>query len=460
MQIMDTMLEAEGNTPLVRLRKIVGPNDATVLCKCEYLNPSGSVKDRFVFHVLGQALERGDLKTGGTVVENTSGNTGAAVALWAAVHGVRCYFTIPDKMSSEKINTLKAMGAEVVVCPTAVPADHPDSYYETAKRIARETGGFYLNQYHNKENIEAHYQKTGPEIWDQTEGAFDYFVAGMGTGGTMSGAGRYLKEQNPKLQNIGVDPVGSVFYNLFKTGETGTPHVYKVEGIGEDMPCGALDFSVLDDVHQVDDRDSFIMTRRLAREEGLFAGGASGSAAHVAVKLARDVGPDKTIVVILTDGGKSYVSKIYSDEWMYDNGFMSRPSPAGTVASVLEHKGGGRQIITVKTGQPLCAAVDAFKEHSVSQLPVMDDDGEVVGIVHEVDLLDALVEGRVRTHEEVQRMMKPLEGQIALDAPISRLQEVFSKDLAAVVKEGAKITGILTKIDLIDYLSATEEASA
>ncbi len=459
MQVHDTVLAAAGDTPLVRLRKIVGPNDATVLCKCEYLNPSGSVKDRFVFHVLDRALERGEVKRGGTIVENTSGNTGAAVALWAAVHGIRCYFTIPDKMSSEKINTLKAMGAEVVVCPTAVPADHPDSYYETAKRIAAETGGYYLNQYHNKANIEAHYAETGPEIWAQTGGAMDYFVAGMGTGGTMSGAGRYLKEQKPDLQNVGVDPVGSVFYNLFKTGETGTPHVYKVEGIGEDMACGALDFSVLDDVRQVGDRDSFIMTRRLAREEGLFAGGASGSAVHVAVNLAREVGPDKTIVVILTDSGKSYVSKIYSDEWMYDNGFMSRPSPSGTVASVLEHKD-DRQLFTVSAGQPVCAAVETFKEHSVSQLPVVDNDGETVGIVHEMDLLDALIEGRVRTHEPVDRMVKPLEGQISPDAPISRLQEIFARDLAAVVKDPSGIVGILTKIDLIDYLSAIEEASA
>lgn len=319
---VDSILEAIGDTPLVRLRRLVAPDDAAVLCKCEFLNPSGSIKDRLVLHALERAWERGEIAPGGMVVENTSGNTGAALAMWAAVRGVRCVFTIPDKMSDEKINTLKAMGGEVVVCPTAVPADSPDSYYETAKRLAKEHGAYYLNQYHNEQNIQAHYRLTGPEVWRQTGGEIDAFVAGLGTGGTMSGAGRYLKEQRPEVKNVGVDPVGSVYHSLFSTGEPSEPHVYNVEGIGEDMICGALDLSVLDEVRQVDDKQCFQTARRLAREEGIFAGGSSGGAVHVALEVARELGKGKTVVCILTDGGRAYMSKVYNDTWMREHGFL------------------------------------------------------------------------------------------------------------------------------------------
>ncbi|MCK5799494.1 MAG: cysteine synthase family protein [Deltaproteobacteria bacterium] len=328
MTVYDTILEAIGDTPLVRLRKLVGPEDATVLCKCEFMNPGGSIKDRLALHAMEQAWARGDIGPGGTLVENTSGNTGAALALWGAVRGVHCVFTIPDKMSSEKIDTLTAMGAEVVICPTSVPADAPESYYETAKRLAKERGAYYLNQYHSDLNIQAHYTLTGPEIWAQTEGHIDAFIAGLGTGGTMSGAGRYLKEQDPTIQNIGIDPVGSVFYSLFKTGKASEPHVYQVEGIGEDMLCDALDLSVLDDIRQITDEQCFVTARRLAREEGLFAGGSSGGAVYIALQLARELGPDKTVVCILTDGGKNYVSKIYNDAWMKEHGFaLEIPDP-------------------------------------------------------------------------------------------------------------------------------------
>lgn len=322
MNFHENILSAIGETPLVKLNKLVGPNDATVLVKCEFMNPGGAIKDRMAVHIINKAEAAGLLKPGGTIVENTSGNTGAALAMVAAVRGYKCIFTMPDKMSKEKIDTLKAFGAEVIVTPTAVPADHPDSYYETAKRIARETpNSFYVNQYHSLDNVEAHYLSTGPEIWKQTEGKLDYFVAGLGTGGTMSGAGKYLKEQKPGVQNIGVDPVGSVYYSYFKTGKLSEPHVYKVEGIGEDMLCKAMDFSVLDDVRQVDDATSFHWARRLAREEGILAGGSSGASVAIAVQLAKEVGAGKTIVAVLTDGGKSYISKFYNDDWMRANGF-------------------------------------------------------------------------------------------------------------------------------------------
>ncbi len=324
MRILDTILEAIGHTPMVRLRRLASPQGAEVCVKCEFMNPGGSVKDRMALHILSAAEREGALRPGGCVVENTSGNTGMGLALISAVKGYRLTVTMPDKMSQEKIDLLRSFGVEVVVTPTAVPADHPDSYYETAKRLARErAGSYYVNQYHNVANIEAHYRSTGPEIWDDTAGEVDVLVAGMGTGGTISGVGRCLKERNPAVQVVGVDPIGSVYYDLFHTGQPGEPAVYKVEGIGEDMLCGALDLSVVDDVRRVDDGQCFRMARRLAREEGIFAGGSSGGAVHVAVELAAQMRPDQRVVVILPDSGNRYMSKQFNDEWMARFGFLA-----------------------------------------------------------------------------------------------------------------------------------------
>src|SRR5438067_8441501 len=318
MPVFQNILQAIGNVPLVRLNKVAGPDDASVYAKCEFMNPGGSVKDRMAMFILDKAEGEGRLRPGGTIVENTSGNTGMGVALWAAVKGYRCVFTMPDKMSTEKINALKAFGAEVVVTPTNVPAEDPRSYYETAKRIHRETpGSFMLNQYHNPDNIEAHYRLTGPELEKDVRDAglsFDFFVAGLGTGGTMSGAGKYLKEKFPKSKNIVVDPEGSVYLDYFKTGKLSQPHVYKVEGIGEDMPCKAMDFSVLDDVRRVDDKQSFFAARRVAREEGLFGCGSSGSAILVAVEVAEEMGLGKSVVVTLPGSSSRSTTTVYSDE--------------------------------------------------------------------------------------------------------------------------------------------------
>lgn len=451
MNYHENILAAIGDTPLVKLHRLVGPDDATVLVKCEYLNPGGSVKDRMAVHIVEKAERAGLLSPGGTIVENTSGNTGLALAIVAAVRGYRCIFTIPDKMSQEKIDALKAFGAEVVVTPTNVPADSPESYYSVAKRIARETpNSFYVNQYHNPDNIEAHYETTGPELWKQTEGRLDAFVAGLGTGGTMSGTGKYLKERKPELRNIGVDPLGSVYYEYFRTGRLPEPHVYKVEGIGEDMLCRAMDFSVVDEVRQVDDRTSFVTARRLAREEGIFAGGSSGAAVAVACEVARELGPGKVVVALLPDSGKSYVSKFYSDEWMRDNGFLGDEERAGTVRDLVAHRRG--RVETARPGERIGAVVERMKRFGYSQLPVVGGGSEALGMVHEYDVLNALVAGSASLADPIDALVAPLQGLVSLDTPLARLPDIFAEDHVAVVQEGPRVTAVVTKIDLIEWL--------
>ena len=322
---LNDITEAIGDIPLIKLRRMTAARDikATVLVKPEFLNPSGSVKDRMAVYILDQAIARGDLKPGGTIVEATSGNTGAAVAMYAAANDFKAIFTIPDKMSKEKIDTLKAYGGEVHVCPAAVPAESPESYYETGKRLHRETpGSYFIGQYFNPDNIEAHYHSTGPEIWQQTGGNFDTLVGGIGTGGTLSGAARLLKEKKPEIEIVGVDPIGSVYYQYYQDKTMIEPHTYFVEGIGEDMMCSTIDFSVIDKVYQVSDKDCFLTCRELTRTEGIFAGGSSGGAVWAALKHAKEMKEGQTIVVILPDSGSKYISKVFNDDWMREKGFL------------------------------------------------------------------------------------------------------------------------------------------
>ncbi len=322
---LNDITEAIGHIPLVKLRHLPAEHGikATVLVKPEFMNPTGSVKDRMAVYLLRQAVKRGELKPGGTIVEGTSGNTGAAVAMFAAAFGYKAILTIPDKMSEEKVNTLRAFGAEVHVCPTAVPAESPESYYETAKRLARETkDSYYIGQYFNLDNIKSHYEQTGPEIWEQTGGRIDVLVGGIGTGGTISGTAKYLKEKNPKIEVVAADPIGSVYYQYHKDKTLVEPHTYFVEGIGEDMLCPTIDFSVIDKIYQVNDKESFIAGRDLTRKEGIFGGGSSGSAIHAALIHAKGLPEDKIMVVILPDGGGKYISKMFNDEWMREKGFL------------------------------------------------------------------------------------------------------------------------------------------
>lgn len=458
-EIHDDVLGVIGNTPLVRLNKITRGIRATVLAKLEFLNPGGSVKDRIGTAMIEAAEREGKLKPGGTIVEGTSGNTGVGLAIAAAIKGYRCIFVMPDKMSDEKVRLLRAFGARVVITPTAVEPDDPRSYYSVSKRLVEETPNSLLaGQYWNPANPESHYRTTGPEIWRQTGGRIDYLVCGMGTGGTITGIGKYLKEQNSKIQIIGVDPDGSLLYDTFKAGgktpQGAFPKVYKVEGIGEDFLPTTLDFQYIDDVIQVGDRESFLTTRRLVREEGLFCGGSSGTAVYAALQLAKHLDEDKTVVVILPDSGSRYLSKIFNDDWMRENRFLEYPLAEGRVEDVLQQR--KMPVVTAATGDRKTDVIERMKQYSVSQLPVVEDGSVYVGMVTEVDLLNHLLStGHEHSHEEtVADIINPEAAEVVgPETSLAYLSEVFRSGKVAVVCEGVHIVGIVSKIDLIEYLA-------
>lgn len=458
--VSETILETIGDTPLVRLGRIGRGVEADLLAKVEYFNPGSSVKDRIGISIIEDYEQRGLLKPGGTIVEATSGNTGVGLAIAASLRGYGAIFVMPDKMSDEKIQVLRAYGARVVVTPTAVEPDDPRSYYSVARRLVEETPGAVLaNQYHNPANPETHYRSTGPEIWAQTGGRVTHFVCGLGTGGTISGVGRYLKEQSPDIQIVGVDPVGSVLHDFFYTGIMPPAETYKVEGIGEDFLPSTTDFSHVDDVVQVTDGECFRMTRRLVREEGIFVGGSCGAAVIGAMKYvtSRELGPEAVVVVLLPDSGSRYLSKVFNDDWMRENGFHLAERVEGYVRDILAARG-ERDIITAHADDRVGEVVARMKESGISQLPVVDADGEIRGAIREVDLLDAMLAGgQAGDDTGAEAPIGPyVSNRVALVEPgttLSVLGRIFGHTELVVVRDEDGLRQVLTKIDLIDHLT-------
>jgi cystathionine beta-synthase len=453
-----TILEAVGGTPIVKLQKLARHVAADIYVKCEYLNPGGSMKDRVALNLIGDAERRGLLGPGATIVEATSGNTGMALAMVAAVRGYSCVFVMPDKMSAEKVAGLRAFGARVVICPTAVEPEDPRSYYQTAKRIVAETpGAYYANQYHNPANPQAHELSTAPEIWAQTAGELDVFVAGMGTGGTISGCGRFFKKKKPGFRVVGVDPIGSLYYEYVKTGRMTRPFAYYVEGIGEDFLPSTMDLKVVDDMVRVDDKECFLMTRELVRQEGLFVGGSSGAAVAGAIKYAESSGRKENILVLLPDGAQKYLSKIFDDKWMRENGFLDEPDPLGTVAQLLRSKQ-QRPLVTARMGDKVREVIAKMRDSGISQMPVLDARGRMAGIIAEVDLLNFLLEspgeGARNLDGAIDDLVESDYATVTSATRVHLLRNIFNDAKIVVVDDGDSLAGVITKIDLIEYLAA------
>jgi cystathionine beta-synthase len=452
-----TVLDLVGGTPIVRLDRISRGVRATILAKLEFMNPGGSNKDRIGISMIEAAEREGRLRPGGTIVEPTSGNTGVGLAIAAARKGYRCIFVMPDKMSQEKIATLRAYGAEVVITPTAVDHDSPESYYSVSSRLAEEIpGGFKPDQYSNMANPEAHYRTTGPEIREQTGGELDAIVISVGTGGTISGVGRYFKEHAPDVKIVGVDPEGSIY----TARSDADMHPYLVEGIGKDAWPETIDLDVVDEWIRVSDRDSFLTARRMAREEGLLVGGSSGSTVWGALEYARRLGPDARVLTILPDSGRSYLSKFLDDNWMLEHGFLERTAPTPTVRELLRAKHGETpSLVTISAHQKVAEAIDVMERYSISQLPVVRDGdvaslADVIGSLQDRALLDRVFKNADALHEDVAAAMQGPLATVEADASVDDIVAALTGGTNAVVVADAGVpVGVVTRSDLLEYLA-------
>ncbi len=454
------ILDAIGRTPLVRLNRLTTGFDAEVYVKADYMNPGGSVKDRIGVWMINDAEKRGVLKPGGTIIEGTSGNTGIGLALVGAVRGYKLVFTITDKQSKEKVDLLKALGAEVIVCPTAVDPDDPRSYYSVAKKLAKEIpNSFYPNQYENPMNPEAHYQTTGPEIWEDSGGKITHFVCGMGTGGTVSGVGRYLKEKNPGVKIIGVDPIGSLYFEFAKTGKIGKAKTYVVEGIGEDIFPSTMNFKVLDDVVQVNDQECFRWARRLVKQEGVFTGGSGGGCVSGALRVAKTLPKGSFVVAFLPDTGMRYLSKVYSDEWMRERGYVDSEVPltAEDVVNAKHKTGKVRELIVAEPEQTVFHALHTMQTQDISQLPVFEGQSPV-GAIYEDQILNLALQGKDLRKMAIREVMTDPLPQVPCEAPVERLTYLLSHEEPAVfVQMGDSRFEIITKYDLMGTIAGLME---